>query len=341
MLVSDFDFDLPERLIATHPLSDRETAKLLAIPALSDRTIADLPELLPQNSIVVINDTKVIPARIVGTASDKQFEFTLHKELGEDRWLSLAKNSRKLNIGDTIIFSKKLEAKLIAKHPDGDLELQFNLPREAFFAELSNIGEMPLPPYIKRAANAQDKEDYQTVYADKEGAAAAPTAGLHLTENILARLAGKAIEIVKITLHVGAGTFLPVKSSDTRDHKMHSEFGIISPAAAAKINAAKSSGKKIVAIGTTSLRLLESATDEAGHIMPFNAETDIFITPGYRFKAVDILFTNFHTPKSTLFMLVCAFGGTTQLKKAYAHAIANEYRFYSYGDATLIKRAQC
>ncbi|MDR1008888.1 MAG: tRNA preQ1(34) S-adenosylmethionine ribosyltransferase-isomerase QueA [Rickettsiales bacterium] len=338
MKVDIFDFDLPPEFIASRPLENREEARLLLVPELADRHVRDLPDIIPQNALVVMNDTKVIPARITGTTGNRHFEATLHKNLSPRTWLAFVKNSRKLSVGDTLEFSENLHARVAAKHDTGEVELEFDLENTRFFAELAEIGTMPLPPYIKRSADKNDDENYQTVYAKNEGAVAAPTAGLHFTNALLERMRAKGIELATLTLHVGAGTFLPVKANDTDDHKMHSEYGIITPETAAQINAAKQGGRPLVAIGTTTLRLLESATDSSGKVQPFKAETNIFITPGYRFKTADFLLTNFHIPRSTLFMLVCAFAGIETMKNAYEHAKSAGYRFYSYGDATLLRR---
>ena len=293
-----------------------------------------------QNALVVMNDTKVIPARIVGMARNRAFEATLHKDEGDGRWLAFVKDSRKLAVGDTLGFSGKLRAEVIAKRGSSGVELLFDAKTPGIFKVLNEIGSMPLPPYVRRPADASDRESYQTVYARSEGAVAAPTAGLHMTKNLLARMEKRGIELAFLTLHVGAGTFLPVKANDTDGHEMHSEYGVVQPETAKRITAAKRAGRPIVAIGTTTLRLLESAADEKGNVRAYDGETDIFITPGYRFKTADFLLTNFHLPRSTLFMLVCAFAGMEGMGRAYARAKSSGYRFYSYGDASLLERGK-
>jgi S-adenosylmethionine:tRNA ribosyltransferase-isomerase len=351
--LADFDFDLPERLIARYPANPRDSARLLAVgssmggASLADRHVRDLPDLLRAGDLLVFNDTKVIPAQLSGRRAGRaggppaKIEITLHKREGADAWRAFAKPAKRLDPGDRIVFAEDFFAEVSVKSPEGDLALRFNLSGNALRDALQRHGEMPLPPYIRklRPATTQDSTDYQTVYARAEGAVASPTAGLHFTPALLNALAGRGIEQVHLTLHVGAGTFLPVKNERIEEHRMHAEHGEITAGAAAAINRARDSGRRIVAVGTTSLRLLESAADEEGHIRAFAGETSIFITPGYRFRAVDLLMTNFHLPKSTLFMLVAAFAGLQRMKAAYAHAIAGEYRFFSYGDASLLERA--
>ena len=339
MRVSQFDFELPQRLIAAHPIEPRDAARLLVVGAtLEDRHVLDLPRLLRRGDLMVVNDTRVIPARLVGLRGAARVEVTLHRDLGHGRWRAFAKGAKRLKPGDRLAFGDGFTAEVTEKHPEGDIGLAFALEGEAFRAALVRFGAMPLPPYIKRpgGAEARDRSDYQTIFAAKEGAVAAPTAGLHFTERLLAALDAAGIERLAVTLHVGAGTFLPVKAEDTRDHRMHSEWGFLDEAAAGRIAAARARGGRIVAVGTTSLRLLESAADEAGTVRPFAGETALFITPGYRFRAVDLLLTNFHLPRSTLFMLVAAFAGLERMKRAYAHAVAQGYRFFSYGDACLL-----
>lgn len=339
MRVDLFDFDLPESFIAKEPLSKRDEAKLLLVPQLENRQVKDLVDILPDDCLMVFNNTKVIPARILGECGGRVFEATLHKNIALDTWLAFIKNSKKLKVGDVISFGNgNLLGNVKSKQGESGVELCFNKGGSEFFDILSKIGTLPLPPYLKREAKKEDFEQYQTVYASVDGAVAAPTAGLHFTDELLKKLRDKGIELVELTLHVGAGTFQPVKVEDTKDHKMHSEYGVITEEVAKKINDAKSVGKKIVAVGTTSLRLLESAVDNNGMIHSFARETDIFITPPYEFKSVDYLMTNFHLPKSTLFMLVSAFAGMDEMKKAYEFAKKNNYRFYSYGDASLLKR---
>ena len=339
MLVDDFDFALPRHLIAAHPAQPRDASRLLMVDeGLSDRSIADLPHLLRPGDLLVSNDTRVIPARLVGTRGGATIEITLHRDLGGGAWRVFAKGAKRLKAGDRLVFGDGFAAEIVMKHEEGDVTLRFDLEGPAFRAALDRFGSMPLPPYIKRerGGETRDRHDYQTIFAAKDGAVAAPTAGLHFTERLLAALDAARIDRLTVTLHVGAGTFLPVKVDDTNDHKMHSETGFIDAATAERLNATRARGGRIVAVGTTSLRLLESAADAQGHIAPFAGETALFITPGYRFRAVDLLLTNFHLPRSTLFMLVAAFAGLGRMKEAYAHAIASGYRFFSYGDACLL-----
>jgi len=339
--VDDFDFDLPRSLIADRPAVPRDAGRLLLVErdALTDRMIGDLPGLLRRGDIAVFNDTRVIPARLLGRRGSARVEVTLHKSLGADLWLAFAKGAKRLRPGDRVEFAPDFAAAVAGKTPAGEVQLRFDRGGAELRVALERHGAMPLPPYIKRAAaEARDHGDYQTIYAAREGAVAAPTAGLHFSERLLRALDEAGIERAMVTLHVGAGTFLPVKVEDTSEHRMHSEYGIIETAVAARINAARRNGGRVVAIGTTSLRLLESAAAENGEIRPFAGDTDIFITPGYRFKAVDRLLTNFHLPRSTLFMLVAAFSGLARMKAAYEHAKAQGYRFFSYGDACLLER---
>ena len=339
MRVDDFDFELPRDLIADHPIEPRDAARLLVVgEAPEDRHVGDLPALLRRGDLLVVNDTRVIPARLRGRRGAAGIEITLHRDLGGGQWRAFAKGAKRLKLGDRLSFGEGFAAEVAAKHAEGDVTLRFALEGERLREALLRFGSMPLPPYIKRGQGSEprDRADYQTIFARKEGAVAAPTAGLHFSERLLAALDAAGIERVAVTLHVGAGTFLPVKVEDTRDHTMHSEWGMIEAETAARINAARARGGRIVAIGTTSLRLLESAAAEDGSIRPFAGETALFITPGYRFRAIDLLLTNFHLPRSTLFMLVAAFAGLERMKHAYAHAIAAKYRFFSYGDATLL-----
>lgn len=351
MLVSDFDFVLPKERIASRPAEPRESAGLLHIcppDSFTDLHISDFPSLLRPDDLLVFNDTKVIPARLFGKRGEALIEATLFKPVGLNQWEALIKNARRLHTGDIVHFyppqnpqTDPLEARVLGRGKDGKtVVLEFLIDASLLFSALEQYGVMPLPPYIHREKTdyEDDKQNYQTVYAKHDGAVAAPTAGLHFTKELLAKLDAQGIENVKITLHVGGGTFLPVKAADTKDHIMHAEFGHISAENAERITRAKQNGRRIVSIGTTSLRLLESAADEAGVIHPFDRETSIFITPGYRFKAVDALFTNFHLPCSTLFMLVCAFSGIKCMHSAYQHAIQNEYRFFSYGDACFLEK---
>jgi S-adenosylmethionine:tRNA ribosyltransferase-isomerase len=342
MRVDAFDFELPRQLIAAHPAEPRDAARLLVMAAaLDDRVIADLPRLLRPGDLLVFNDTRVIPARLIGSRGAARIEVTLHRDLGGGAWRAFAKGAKRLKLGDLVLFGAGFSAEVAAKHDDGDLTLRFALEGPAFRAALERHGSMPLPPYIKRAAGGdpRDRRDYQTMFARRDGAVAAPTAGLHFTERLVQALDAAGIERLTVTLHVGAGTFLPVKVADTREHKMHAETGVIDEAAAQRVNAVRSRGGRVVAVGTTALRLLESATDDGGRVRPFAGETALFITPGYRFRAVDLLLTNFHLPRSTLFMLVAAFAGLERMHAAYAHAIAQGYRFFSYGDACLLHPA--
>jgi len=343
MRLDDFDFELPRRLIADHPCEPRDAARLLVIPTsggLQDRRIWDLPALLRSGDLVVFNETKVIPAHLVGHRGAATIEVTLHRDLGGGAWRAFAKGARRLRIGDRIVFAHDFLADVAEKHPEGDLTLRFDLEGASFHGALARYGAMPLPPYIKRlrGGDLRDRADYQTIFARAEGAVAAPTAGLHFTPALLGALAERGIGWTTLTLHVGPGTFLPVKSPDPRDHKMHAESGLLPTETAERIAATRRVGGRIVAVGTTSLRLLESAAAETGEVQPFAGETRLFILPGYRFCAVDMLLTNFHLPRSTLLMLVAALAGLDRIKAAYAHAVAAGYRFFSYGDACLIER---
>lgn len=344
MDVSDFDFHLPEARIALRPIEPREQARLLCVgDRLTDHRVGDLPNLLQSGDLLVLNDTKVIPAalsairpaRPQGGGGDVSLTINLHKRTAPDKWRAFIRPAKRLRGGDSVIFSDSFRATVAAIRDGGDVELQFDRARAALDAAVSSHGRTPLPPYIakKRDADAQDEADYQTVYADDPGSVAAPTAGLHFTDDLFQRLSNRGVEIAKLTLHVGAGTFLPVKSERTEDHDMHSEWFEISEAAAAQIATAKAEGRRVVAVGTTALRALEASRGLAS-----SGETDIFITPGYRFQVIDGLMTNFHLPRSTLFMLVSALAGLDRMQAAYAHAIETEYRFYSYGDSSLIWR---
>jgi S-adenosylmethionine:tRNA ribosyltransferase-isomerase len=340
-----FDFQLPRELIADRPCEPREAARLLWLPAAGgfyDRRIADLPELLRPGDLLVCNDTKVIPARLVGKRGAARVEVTLHHDEGGGTWRAFAKGARRLRAGDRLEFATEFAATVAQKHPEGDVTLRFDLEGEAFRAVLAQYGAMPLPPYIKRPSGGDpaDRDDYQTMFARVEGAVAAPTAGLHFTPALLEALASREIGLTSLTLHVGPGTFLPVKRENPREHKMHAEWGVLSAATAGRVTATRRAGGRIVALGTTSLRLLESAAAESGEFRTFDGETRLFILPGYRFRAIDLLLTNFHLPRSTLFMLVAALTGLDHIKAAYAHAVAQRYRFFSYGDACLIERPQ-
>lgn len=348
MRVDLFDFELPQERIALEPVRPRDASRLLHVRggAINDRAMLDLSDILQPGDLLVTNNTKVIPAQLFGKRAarleggkDASIDVTLHKDLGANRWRAFLRPAKRVREGDVIRFTEQLSAEVLDRD-GGEAVLEFTVAGASFFEALAEAGVMPLPPYIarKRPATAKDEETYQTVFAKTEGSVAAPTAGLHFTERLLKGLSDKGIEQMSVTLHVGAGTFLPVSVDDTADHKMHSEWGKITAGEAERINQHRARGGRVVAVGTTALRLLESAADESGVIRPFSSETDIFITPGYHFRAVDLLLTNFHLPRSTLFMLVCAFAGTEQMKNAYAHAIKNEYRFYSYGDACLLER---
>ena len=344
MRLADFDFPLPRTLIADRPAEPREAARLLHVPptgGFADHRIADLPDLLWPGDLVVCNDTKVIPARLVGKRGAATVEVTLHHDEGGGAWRAFAKGARRLHPGDRLDFAADFAATVVAKHPEGDVTLRFALEGPAFHAALVRHGAMPLPPYIKRpqGGDSRDLADYQTMFARAEGAIAAPTAGLHFTPALVAALAERGVGIASLTLHVGPGTFLPVKTDDPRAHTMHAEWGELSPETAARIAAVRRAGGRIVALGTTSLRLLESAAAETGEVRPFAGETRLFILPGYRFRAIDVLLTNFHLPRSTLVMLVAALAGLDRIKAAYAHAVAAHYRFFSYGDACLIERS--
>jgi S-adenosylmethionine:tRNA ribosyltransferase-isomerase len=343
MQLADFDFPLPRELIADRPKEPRESARLLVLPTaggLLDRHIGDLPQLLRPGDLMVFNDTKVIPARLTGKRGVATVEITLVRDLGGGAWQAHARGARRLKPGDWIDFAADLKAEVDGKNETGEVSLRFDCEGEAFQATLARHGTMPLPPYIKRprGADSRDRTDYQTMFARAPGAVAAPTAGLHFTPALLAALQARGIDWVTLTLHVGPGTFLPVKVDDPREHRMHAEWGEVGGDAAARINAARAAGGRVVACGTTSLRLLESAAAEDGTIAPFRGETRLFILPGYRFRAIDMLLTNFHLPRSTLLMLVAALAGLDRIKAAYAHAVAERYRFFSYGDACLIER---
>ncbi len=345
MRVDLFDFELPQERIALRPVSPRDSAKMLVVDGdrpFADRHVHDLPALLREGDILVFNDTRVIPAQLEGEriregASGAAIGATLHKRIDARRWQAFVRNAKRLRVGDRIVFPEGVSAIAEARLEDGSWTLAFE-GDEPVEALLARAGAMPLPPYIagKRVADERDALDYQTLFADKPGAVAAPTAALHFTPELMARLGEAGIATETLTLHVGAGTFLPVKADDTSEHNMHAEWGEIAPDAAERLNAARAEGRRVIAVGTTSLRLLESAAGEDGTIQPFSGDTDIFITPGYRFRAVDGLMTNFHLPKSTLMMLVSALMGRERMMEVYAHAIAGEYRFYSYGDSSLL-----
>ncbi|WP_411287748.1 tRNA preQ1(34) S-adenosylmethionine ribosyltransferase-isomerase QueA [Phenylobacterium sp.] len=357
MQLADFDFHLPDDRIALRPASPRDSARLLLVAPggeLSDLAVSDLPGLLRAGDVLVLNDTRVIPARLSGVRTRGEnrvaCEATLHRRLSPHVWTAFMRPGKRLAAGDRVAFGSTddracltgaLDATVRGKGEGGEVTLAFDLAGPDLDAAIAERGAMPLPPYIaaKRAQDAQDQADYQTVYAREDGSVAAPTAGLHFTPGLLARLQAAGIGTAFVTLHVGAGTFLPMKTEVIAEHRMHAEWGEVDAATAGQLNAVRAAGGRIVCVGTTSLRLLESATGEDGIVRPFTDETAIFITPGYRFRAADGLITNFHLPKSTLFMLVCAFAGLPVMRAAYDHAIATGYRFYSYGDASLIWRA--
>jgi S-adenosylmethionine:tRNA ribosyltransferase-isomerase len=345
MRLSDFDFELPHELIAIEPARPRDASRLLVVPAregaFRDRAVRDLPSLLRPGDLLVLNDTRVIPARLLGRRGDAAIEVTLHKAEGAGRWRAFARPAKRLKEGQCIAFAPEFSALVAGKGEAGEVLLDFGTDDGALVALLERHGEMPLPPYIKRpkGGSAGDRADYQTVYARRAGAVAAPTAGLHFTPALFAALEARGVGRTFVTLHVGAGTFLPVKVEDISQHVMHAEWGDVSAEAAATIAAARARGGRIVCVGTTSLRLLESAADESGAVRAWNGETRLFITPGARIRTADMLLTNFHLPRSTLFMLVAAFAGLERMKAAYAHAIAQRYRFFSYGDACLLERA--
>jgi len=351
-----FDFDLPPDRIALRPVHPRDAAKLLVVRPgeareLEDRGVRDLPDLLQAGDCLVVNDSKVIAARLTGrrigrAGTEPAIEATLHKRLDGSTWKAFVRPAKKLQVGDMVRFGTEgrvcflgqLDAQVSHKDEGGDVTLSFSFHGPVLDQAVAERGALPLPPYIasKREPDDQDRTDYQTVFAHEEGSVAAPTAGLHFTDDLLARLQARGVAVHKVTLHVGAGTFLPVKAEDTSGHKMHGELAVLSAETAAALNAARAKGGRIVAVGSTALRTLESAAAADGRLMAFAAETDIFITPGYRFKAVDLMLTNFHLPRSTLFMLVSAFSGLDTMQRAYAHAIKSGYRFYSYGDACLL-----
>jgi len=358
MRTEAFDFDLPAERIALRPISPRDAARLLIVrphaqPPFADCHVPDLPDLLSPGDALVVNDTKVIPARLHGRrigrgAAEPAIEATLHQRLDGSRWRAFVKPAKRLIAGDVVRFGEEgkvcflgqLDATVEVKDEGGEATLAFAFHGPMLDEAVSERGEMPLPPYIaaRRRPDERDRIDYQTIFAQQEGSVAAPTAGLHFTDALIARLKEGGVSLHRVTLHVGAGTFLPVKVADTAEHRMHTEQGSVSGETAAALNSVRRSGGRIVAAGSTSLRLLESASTEDGTIRAFNGETALFITPGYRFCVVDVLMTNFHLPRSTLFMLVSAFCGLHVMKRAYAHAIESDYRFYSYGDACLLFR---
>ncbi|WP_066681004.1 tRNA preQ1(34) S-adenosylmethionine ribosyltransferase-isomerase QueA [Caulobacter sp. CCH9-E1] len=364
MRLSDFDFDLPEDRIALRPAEPRDAARLLVVrpgQGLADHVVRELPDFLRPGDAMVFNDTRVIPARLAGLREGRTtggadgtpvaVEATLHRRVAPDRWSAFMRPGKRLKVGDRVAFGARddraceldrLDATVAEKHEGGEVLLAFDLSGPDLDIGIARHGDMPLPPYIaaKRGEDDRDRADYQTVYAREDGSVAAPTAGLHFTPELLEALKAKGVSTHFVTLHVGAGTFLPVKTDDVSEHKMHAEYGQVTREVADALNAARAAGGRIICVGTTSLRLLESATGEDGVVRPFADETAIFITPGYRFRAADVLMTNFHLPKSTLFMLVSAFAGRETMRAAYEHAISTGYRFYSYGDGSLLFRAE-
>ena len=340
MRVDLFDFALPPAIIAQHPAVPRDSARLLQVARAGcfDSIVSALPELLRSGDIMVFNDTRVIPARLLGRRGVAAVELLLHKQRTPETWVAFARPAKRLKPGQTIDFPGGLTGE-VTDREGPFVTVTFNFAGPALIAKLAEVGHIPLPPYIQRADDARDRADYQTVYAKHDGAVAAPTAGLHFTPELLAALDAAGIARATVTLHVGAGTFLPVTAEDTQDHVMHAEWGEVSAATAAAINMARAKGGRLIAVGTTALRLLETAARDDGTIAPFSGDTAIFITPGVAIKSADLLMTNFHLPKSTLYMLVSAFAGMETMRAAYAHAIASGYRFYSYGDASLLERA--
>ena len=339
MRVDDFDFQLPNDRIALRPARPRDSSRLLHVDGaeMSDRTMLDLPRLLRPGDVLVFNDTKVIPAQLEGRRGEARIGATLHKREGPRAWQAFLRNAKRVRVGNSIDFGDGVKASVAEKYADGSALLHFH-GEEPVELLLERAGSMPLPPYIasKRPVDAEDRSDYQTMFAREKGAVAAPTAALHFTDRLMEALEERGVSRETLTLHVGAGTFLPVKSERVADHVMHAEWGRIDAATADRLNAARGAGGRLIAVGTTSLRLIESAAAGDGSVRPFEGDTAIFITPGYRFKAVDGLITNFHLPRSTLFMLVSALMGLDVMKAAYAHAIAQGYRFYSYGDSSLL-----
>ena len=339
MRVDLFDFDLPPDRIALRPARPRDSARMLLVDghALADRQVLDLPGILRPGDLLVFNDTRVIPAQLEGMRGEARVGATLHKREGLREWWAFVRNAKRVRDGDVIEFAEGVRASAVQRDEEGAILLHFH-GQEPLELLLERAGHMPLPPYIasKRGTDESDRDDYQTMFAREAGAVAAPTAALHFTDRLIAALDERGVTRETLTLHVGAGTFMPVKADDTSNHRMHSEWGRIDEETADRLNSVRQSGGRLIAVGTTSLRLIESAADDEGRIQPFDGDTAIFITPGYRFKAVDGLMTNFHLPRSTLFMLVSALMGLDVMKSAYAHAIDQGYRFYSYGDSSLL-----
>ena len=344
MRLDDFDYHLPPERIAAEPASPRSSAKMLDMRGgdFTDRIVSDLPECLNEGDLLIVNNTRVLPARLVGKRGEAKINITLHQRADDAVWRAFAKPAKKLREGDIIVFSETLSAEVIQIGDDGERSLKFSKAGDDLDLALEEVGVMPLPPYIPRPEGVRedDADHYQTMFAARNGAVAAPTAGLHFTPDLYDALKAKGVQIAEVTLHVGAGTFLPVKVDDVRDHKMHSEWGEISEETAALINATKVKGGRVVAVGTTSLRILEACWKDHGEVRPYQAETDLFIIPGFEFGVVDMLMTNFHLPKSTLLMLISAFTGKDLVDNAYEYAIKNEYRFFSYGDSCLMERTR-
>jgi S-adenosylmethionine:tRNA ribosyltransferase-isomerase len=343
MKLTDFDFELPPALIAQKPVRPRDAARLLHIMRgdIADRAVGDLPSLLRPGDLLVSNDTKVLKTRLRGRRGGASISVTLHKSIDAQSWLAFARPAKKLRIGDVLDFDADLHAEVFARGEGGEVSLRFDRGGEGLMSALDVVGAMPLPPYIKRpTSDRDDEDDYQTIFAARRGAVAAPTAGLHFTPRLLEALRACGVRLATVTLHVGAGTFLPVTSDDPRAHRMHAEWCELPTATAALIAATRREGGRVVAVGSTSLRTLEAAASHAPELAPWTGESDLFILPGYRFRLVDLLMTNFHLPRSTLFMLVAAFAGLERMRAAYAHAVAQRYRFFSYGDASLIERVE-
>lgn len=345
MKLTHFDFELPEDRIAKRPVSPRDKARMLYINAetIKDDFVFNLESFLNKNDILIFNNTRVIPARLHGVRVARRgscsVEITLNKQLNSNKWSAMAKPLRRFKVGDLIKFENMTA--IVDKIEDrGFINLKFSLDNNDLYINIKNIGEIPLPPYINRKADHFDRSDYQTIFSQYDGAVAAPTAGLHFTDQIFSKLTKKGIDLAFLTLHVGAGTFLPINVKDIDDHFIYPEWGEISVKTCLQINRAKKRGGRVIAVGTTTLRLLEAAVNCDGVIEPFNGETNIFLKPGHQYQSADILLTNFHLPKSTLFMLVCSFMGINQMRNAYQHAVLNNYRFYSYGDCCLLERSK-
>ncbi len=341
-MLDAYDFVLPPDRVAQHPMHPRDAARMLCVAgeALTDARVRDLPLWLRPGDLMIVNDTRVIPAQLTGLRGTARIPVTLNRPLPDGAWHALARNTRRLRVGDRLVFSSRLSATLLAPPEDGGIVLRFDQDGEAFLSALREAGAMALPPYIKRpdGPTAQDAQDYQTLFAAREGAVAAPTAGLHFTPDLLGALAARGVARETVTLHVGAGTFLPLRAENLTNHRLHPEYGEVSADLVARVAHTRAQGGRIIAIGTTTLRILEAAA-QGGELQPFRGETDIFIQPGHVFGTADLLLTNFHLPRSSLFMLVAAFAGLDAMRAAYAHAIATGYRFYSYGDASLLSRA--